>query len=271
MKTPEQITETLWHKSLNFLEKPIKSMIIGGILAGIFVALAAITTLIATFDMADYFGRGFTKLIAGIVFTFGLITIVFSGSELFTGSNMHIISICKDKSCITKILRNWFIIYFSNFAGSLILAFLIIKSGVFDQEAIKTALMDIVKAKMGLTWSQAFIRGLLCNFLVCLAIRVGEASEDASGKILGFIFVIGAFVINSFEHSVANMFYIPTGLMLGANVGFPVTWGSFIVDNLIPVTLGNIVGGGLFIGFLYYWMHSGYIAEQAKIKARDVK
>ena len=255
MKTPEKITESLYHKSLYFLERPIRALMLGGILAGLFVGIAAITTITATCDMKDYFGLGFTRIVSGIVFSFGLITIVLSGSELFTGSNLYVVALYKDRRYVGRLLRNWVILYGANFIGSLLLVFIIWGTGIYEQEVIRNALIETAKVKLGLTWMQAFIRGILCNFLVCLAIRVGEAAEQVSGKILGYIFVVGAFVMNSFEHSVANMFFIPTGIFLGKSLGIYLSWQSFILNNLIPVTLGNILGGSLFIGIAYHWLH----------------
>lgn len=255
MKAPENITQILWKKSFCFLEKSISTLVIGGVIAGILVGLAAITSLTGTSDMPKYFGVGFTKIVSGIVFSFGLITIVLSGSELFTGSNIYIISLFKSKKNLIKILRNWVIIYCSNFIGSLVLVFIIAISGVYKDETIASTIVRSAELKLQLTWIEAFTRGILCNFLVCLAIRVGEASEEVSGKILGYIVVIGAFVINAFEHSVANMFTIPTGIILGGKFGVNLSWKSFFLNNLIPVTLGNIMGGGVFIGCCYYLLH----------------
>lgn len=255
MKTPEEITEELWAKSFKFLEKPVGSLIVGGLIAGILVGIAVITTVTATSDMEKYFGLGFTRLVSGIVFTFGLITIVLSGSDLFTGSNLFLVSICKDKKCFLPLLKNSGIIYFANFMASLFLIFMIWGSGIFEIEMIKDSFIRITDAKLSLTWGQAFIRGVLCNFLVCLAIRVGEASKEISGKILAYVFVIGAFVINAFEHSVANMFFIPTGILLKGQIFDFFSWKNFFINNLLPVTLGNIIGGGLLIGYSYYFLH----------------
>lgn len=254
-RSPQKITEGLYKKSFQFLNKSVKALIIGGILAGVFVGIAAITTILVTHDMQPIFGVGFTKLISGVVFTFGLVTIVLSGSELFTGSNMHIVAAYKDKRNLKKILKNWSIIYIANFIGSIIIVYAIIGTGVYSNQALSDAFINIAKTKINLAWSQAFIKGILCNFLVCLAVRVGESSENVPGKILGYIFVIGAFVINGFEHSIANMFFIPTGIILSSSLGMHLTWQGFFIDNLIPVTLGNIIGGALFIGTTYYIMH----------------
>ncbi|MEA4827954.1 MAG: formate/nitrite transporter family protein [Clostridium sp.] len=258
MKSPEKITENLFNKSIAFVDKPLKELLIGGILAGIFVSIAAITSVTVCSDMSSYFGVGFTKLIFGVVFTLGLTLIVLSGSELFTGSNLYIVSVYKDKEYLKRVLRNWVLIYLSNFLGAIILIFFIFKTGVLDDELIQKYIINITEAKLNLTMVEVFFRGILCNFLVCLAVRVGEASEEVSGKIIGYIYVIGAFVINSFEHSIANMFFIPTGILVAAKSGIYIPWKAFFVGNLLPVTIGNIIGGGLFVGVIYHTMHSRY-------------
>ncbi|WMJ80008.1 formate/nitrite transporter family protein [Clostridium sp. MB40-C1] len=255
IKTPEQITQVIYDKAIKFFCKSFKEIVIGGILAGCFVSLAVLTSVTVCSDMKVYFGEGFTKLIFGIVFTLGLIMIVLSGSELFTGSNLYIVAILREKKYIRKLIKNWTLIYAANFIGSLIMVVMVYFSGVFENKLISDYLINLVQAKVGLSFGQAFIRGVLCNFLVCLAVRVGEASEEISGKIMGFIYVIGAFVINSFEHSVANMFFIPMGMLVAGKVGIHISTYDFIFKNLIPVTLGNIVGGAVFVGVMYYVLH----------------
>lgn len=255
MINPVEITKRLNEKSNQFINKPFMELVIGGILAGAFVGIAALTSMTVCSDMKGYFGEGITKLVSGIVFSLGLILIVLSGSELFTGSNLYITSTFNNKKNIPNLLKNWSIVYISNFVGSIILLYAVIASGAFDYPGIHNYLMSIVQIKLNLTFLQAFMRGILCNFLVCLAVRVGEASENVSGKILGFIYVISSFVINSFEHSIANMFFIPAGIITGGKVGIYISWKTFLLKNLIPVTLGNILGGALFVATAYFYMH----------------
>lgn len=258
VKAPEQITERLYRKSIDALHKPAGELALGGVLAGVFVALAASTSLTVCSDLAQYMGIGFTKLISGIVFSLGLILIVLSGSELFTGSNLFFVAVFDRAGNISRVLKYWAVVYIANFAGSLLLVWLTLQSGIFNDDIVKAYILQITRNKLNLTFSQAFIRGILCNFLVCLAVRVGESSDEISGKILGFIYVISAFVINSFEHSIANMFFIPLGIQVGKTAGMLFSWESFLVDNLLPVTLGNVVGGALFVGTVYYILHRRY-------------
>lgn len=263
MKTPEQITKTLCDKAFASLRKTFTEVFLGGILAGTFVGLAATTSITVCADMMEYFGSGFTKLISGVVFSLGLIIIVLSGSELFTGSNLFIVTYYRDRRQLKKLLLYWCYVYISNFIGAVLLVYIIIKSGIFDEDIYVNYIMRITNSKLNMSFTQAFLRGLLCNFLVCLAVRVGEASEDVIGKVAVFIYIISAFVINSFEHSIANMFFIPLGIFYGARRDVFFTWTSFLFKNLLPVTIGNIVGGALFVATVYYIMHKKYLADQA--------
>lgn len=254
MLSSKKVTEIIWIRGVQFFNKSKRDMMLGGVIAGMFVSLASLTTYTVTCGMEQYFGLGITKLTAGIVFTFGLLTIVLSGSELFTGSMLHCPAI-NHCGCRTKILAlNWTIIYFANFAGSLLVLGLTLPAGLFNRPEIAGLYVEISMSKVNLTFLEALIKGFFCNFLVCLAVRCGEAAEDVAGKIMAYIYVIGAFVINSFEHCVANMFIVPVGIALSKGSATEITWQMFLWKNLFPVTIGNILGGS-FIGMVYYYLH----------------
>ena len=228
-------------------------------MAGLFIAVGgALATVCSTGTTVP----GIKSLISGSVFPVGLIAIVLTGMSLFTGDTMLIpMAVFQKKSTWSKVFNAWFWVYIGNFVGSLFWAYLMSvgpfsKGGgpeitVFGQNAIAIAeaktLPYIAAGGMGL-WS-AFIKGIACNLLVNVAILLAIASKDMVGKFFGIWFPIMAFVASGFEHSVANMYFIPAGIFAGANV----TWGQFIYWNLIPVTIGNIVGGFIFIGAAYYW------------------
>jgi formate/nitrite transporter len=269
IKSPQEITESLYIKGISFLNKSTGEIICGGIMAGIFVSLAAVTSVTVCSGMSAYIGAGFTKLIFGIVFTLGLILIVFSGSELFTGSNMYIAPVYDNKKYIKPLIGRWSLVFLSNFVGAVITIVVILKTGVFENQAISSYMIEITEGKLNLTLTQAFARGILCNFLVCLAVRVGEASKDVSGRIFGYIYVIGAFVINGFEHSIANMFFIPVGIILGGQQGLDYSWQDFFINNLLPVAFGNIIGGAIFVSTVYYFMHRKYFRSENNKNARS--
>ncbi|NLW63552.1 MAG: formate/nitrite transporter family protein [Syntrophomonadaceae bacterium] len=240
-------------------------MIILGILAGAYIGFGA---NLATVVGAD----GGSKFLFGAVFSVGLMMVVIGGAELFTGNNMFL-TICALNGQTTwgKLLYNWVVVYFANFAGSLLLVFIIF-SGMFwigtnaegglALSAIGVKAVSIAQGKLTLTWSSAFCRAICCNWLVCMAVWLALTAKDTIGKIFAIFFPIMAFVTSGFEHSVANMYFIPMGITIVNKVpelaiaaGFDptlFTYGNFIMNNLIPVTLGNIVGGGFFVAGLYY-------------------
>lgn len=246
----------------NKVKLSILQMIVLGILAGAYIAFGAELSNVVTHDLAPKLGVGFSKFLAGSVFSVGLMLVVIGGAELFTGNCLIPISIFKKEARWGGCLRSWFWVYLANFLGSLILVWIILYSGLWKMnghqvgiEAISTAL-----AKVNLGWSEAFFRGIGCNWLVCLAVWLAIAGKDAISKIFGIYFPIMAFVASGFEHSIANMYFIPIGIYLkGTEAALKsgldltsLTWTNFFIKNLIPVTIGNIVGGVLFVAGFYY-------------------
>lgn len=239
----------------------LDALCVRGFMAGLLIAVGGALATVCSTGLENSMGPGFKSLVSGAVFPVGLIAIVLTGMSLFTGDTMLIpMAVFQGKSTWGKVIRAWFWVYIFNFIGSLFWAYLMSvgpfsKGGspevtVFGQNAIAIAqaktLPYMAAGSAGL-WS-AFMKGIACNLLVNLAILLGISSKNMIGKFFGIWFPIMAFVASGFEHSVANMYFIPTGIMLGAKV----TWAQFIQWNLIPVTVGNIVGGFVFIGFVYY-------------------
>lgn len=236
-------------------------MILKGAFAGASIATGGAFATMASTGVSDTLGSGISKLILGAVFPVGLIMILFLGFELFTGDAGVIpISAFRKKISYKKLLTLWLFVYIGNFIGSIFYAYIMatgpfVSGGevnIYGQHAIAIAEAKVLPYKsMGISglW-QAFIKAIGCNILVNLAVLMFFASDSDIGKMVGIWFPIAAFVSSGFEHSVANMYFIPVGIFLGANI----TWTDFIVWNLIPVTLGNIVGGMFFVGFLYHLM-----------------
>lgn len=168
-----------------------------------------------------------------------------------------------------KMLRNWIIVYLGNFIGSLLVAYMMVHSGLLASGAdmLGAVTLKIAVYKVNLGFSQAFFLGIMCNWLVCLAVWISFGADTMAGKILAIFFPIWLFITSGFEHSVANMYYIPAGIMIKANTTFAelshlsrdavdsLTWTSFFVNNLAPVTLGNIVGGGISVGMAYWYVY----------------
>jgi len=237
------------------------NFLVRGFMAGLFIAVgAALATVCATGIETP----GIKQLILGSVFPVGLIAIVLTGMSLFTGDAMLLpISAMHKQTKWSLVFKAWFFVYIANFVGSIFWAYLmhvgpfakLTADGatltVFGENAIKIAEAKVLGYKaagaMGM-WS-AFMKGIACNLLVNIAILLAISSKSMIGKFFGIWFPIMAFVSSGFEHSVANMYFIPAGILNGAAV----TWGDFLVWNLFPVTIGNIVGGFLFIGVVYYY------------------
>lgn len=231
-------------------------------MAGLLIAVGGALCTICSTGLETSMGPGFRALVAGSVFPVGLIAIVITGMSLFTGDTMLIpMAVFQKKTTWGRVYNAWFWVYIGNFIGSLFWAYLMSvgpfsKGGgpeltAFGKNAITMAEGKVLPymAAGGMGYWSAFMKGIACNLLVNVAILLALSSKDMIGKFFGIWFPIMAFVASGFEHSVANMYFIPVGIMLGANV----TWGQFVQWNLIPVTLGNIVGGFLFIGAVYYY------------------
>jgi formate transporter len=239
-----------------------------GILAGVYIGFGAQLCTMVTHDATAHIGTGLAKFVGGSVFTVGLMFVVLAGAELFTG-NCLILTAVLTGGCTTRgMMRNWAIVYIANFAGSLLLAAILYECGLWKtgSYAVGAAVIRTAAAKVNLSFSEAFFRGIACNWLVCLAIWLAVGGRDTVSKIFGIYFPIMAFVASGFEHSVANMYFIPAGLLLASNKAMVdaaglagviegLTWSRFLIANLLPVTLGNIAGGALFVGASYYFAY----------------
>lgn len=238
------------------------NFLVRSFMAGLFIAVGAALCTVCGTGLDKTLGPGFKALIGGAVFPVGLIAIVLTGMSLFTGDTMLIpMGVFQKKTTWGRVANAWFWVYIGNFIGSLFWAYLMVvgpfsKGGgpeltVFGQNAIAIAeakvLPYIAAGDIGL-WS-SFMKGIACNLLVNVAILLALSSKAMIGKFFGIWFPIMAFVSSGFEHCVANMYFIPAGIMLGAKI----TWAEFFMWNLIPVTIGNIVGGFLFIGAVYFY------------------
>ncbi len=218
-------------------------MILLGIFAGMFIALAATG---ATFG--NIYGG---KIAGACIFTAGLAMVVVAGSELFTGNNLMLMALFYGKIGLLKLLKNWCLVFLGNFLGALFIAALVTLSGAFNQ-ASETVVATAV-AKTSLPFFEAILRGVLCNILVCVAVWMAFSANTTQGKIAAVFLPVMLFVLCGFEHSVANMFYIPAGMLQGAFTGVAApSIIDFLLHNLLPVTIGNIIGGAIIVGGGYY-------------------
>lgn len=240
------------------------------VLAGMYIAFGGVfSTVVGTGAIATW-PHGIVKLLQGIVFSLGLILVIVGGAELFTGNILMVIPLMQKKISFVHLLRNWLIVYFGNFVGSIIIAIFIFFAGSYKNAdgAIGITMFTIAGSKLQYAFSQAFFLGILCNMLVCLAVWLCYSARSTTDKILSILFPISAFIAAGFEHSVANMYLIPVALITQqfdpsflANTGIQntsLTWSNFLLGNLLPVTLGNIIGGGIFVGCVYYLAYKSH-------------
>jgi formate/nitrite transporter len=226
----------------------IQKTLILALLAGAFIAFGGMFFTVAITDTGMGFGP--TRLLGGAAFSLGLILVVVAGAELFTGNNLIVMAWASRRITTARLLRNWLLVYIGNLVGALAMALMVYWSGVLEigDGAVAAKARDIAGAKIQLPFVEAFLRGVLCNTLVCLAVWLCVAAHSVVSKILAILFPITAFVALGFEHSVANMYLIPVGYLAGAE-GVSVT--TFIA-NIVPVTLGNVVGGSVLVAFVYW-------------------
>ncbi len=271
--TPAEIAAAAANGGKAKTELPIWKMFILGMLAGAYIGFGAnLATKIGSMEAAGTSGGQF---LFGAVFSVGLMMVVIAGSELFTGNAMAcFISCCNGQAKWGGLAVNWTTVFISNFVGSIILVYIIYMAGFWGDATAISAMgikaMAIAKGKLTLSFTQAFMRGILCNWLVCLAVWMAFAAKDIAGKIFAIFFPIMAFVSSGFEHSVANMFFIPMGITIAngapalaatANKMTPdamagiFNYSHFLSANLLPVTLGNIVGGSICVGFIYWLIY----------------
>ncbi len=243
------------------------STILLGMMAGIFIGLGAMLCTVVTTNTG--LGFGVVKLLGGVTFCLGLILVVCAGAELFTGNTLITMACMSGKASWARLARNWFWVYFANLAGSLLLVFVMFytKQWSLSSYGVGVTALTIANGKMDLTFTQELTRGIMCNMLVCLAVWLGFSAKTVMGKIMGIIFPITAFVAAGFEHSIANMYFLPMGILMAnqdavveaakltgsATLDNVSIWG--MVCNLVPVTIGNIIGGSVMVGGIYWYSY----------------
>ncbi|GBC60452.1 histidine kinase [Desulfonema ishimotonii] len=262
-KGPKNIAETVAQNvGVAKANSPWVTLFVLGVLAGAYIGFGGLFAASVTFDAAPIVGIGIKKMIGGAAFSIGLMLVIIAGAELFTGNNLMISSVMIGEITWKKMLAKWGVVYVANFVGSVLLALLFYFSGLWKVggNALGAAAVKVAYAKVHLSFGEAFVRAVGCNWMVCLAVWMALASRTVIGKIFAIFFPIMGFVAIGFEHCVANMYFIPNGIFLSHWAGVvpagldisSLTWGAFLVNNLIPVTIGNIVGGVFFVG-LGYW------------------
>jgi len=237
---------------------PVATMVALALLAGAFIALGALffTVTITAGAGSPPAAFGLTRLAGGVTFSLGLILVVVGGAELFTGNNLLAMAWASGRVTTAQVLRNWGWVYLGNFVGALGTALLVWLAGVqsLNDGAVGETMVRIARAKVALDPMTALARGILCNVLVCLAVWLCMAARSVSDKILAILFPISAFVACGFEHSIANMYFLPIGMLLAAATNAPIEL-SGALGNLLIVTIGNILGGTVLVAFVYWTVY----------------
>jgi formate/nitrite transporter len=238
------------------------------VLAGAFIALGGVfaTTALAGAGPAPW---GAMRVLAGVAFSLGLILVIVGGAELFTGNTLIVMAWASGRVTTRALLRNWLIVLGGNFLGATATAAMVCLGGTqrFGEGAFGIAALGIAHAKLELGFGQAVALGILCNALVCLAVWLSYSARTTADRILAIVPPISAFVAAGFEHSIANMYFVPLGLFIAAlDPGFlaahdlgphaqALSWSAFILRNLLPVTIGNVIGGTLLVGVVYWFVY----------------
>jgi formate transporter len=261
---PQEMATRAEYLGVRKTEAPVLTLFTLAILAGAFIGLGAMLATTAAAGTSGTLPYGVARILIGLVFSLGLILVVVGGAELFTGNNLIVMAWANGKVTTYALLRNWIIVYLGNFVGSVATAGMVFlgKQYLFGGGAVGLAALGIANGKVHLGFIQAIALGVLCNALVCLAVWLTYSARSVVDKIMAIIFPITAFVAAGFEHSIANMYFIPLGLMIKdfdpvftatAELDLSgLTWGTFLVNNLLPVTIGNIIGGTVLVGAVYW-------------------
>ncbi len=268
--TPKEVLEYTEETGFQKAGMPFRRSALLSFLAGLFIALASVGSNVIAYGIDN---TGMAKYLAGLIFPAGLILVVVAGAELFTGNNLISVAFLSKRVTLIKYLKNLLIVWTGNLAGSFFVAYLIYLSGQLDYSGgllgAYTIKVGVIKTSMSFT--QLFASGILCNILVCLAVWMAYAAKDIAGKSIAIFFPIWLFIASGYEHSVANMYYLSAALLAKINPAYTalsqtaygitadslsnLTISGMFITNLIPVTLGNLAGGAIFVGAWYWWAY----------------
>ncbi len=275
MHSPIEIARNFVEIGIHKVRLSVWKMMMLGVLAGIFIGFAGIasTTISATVDNASV-----ARLLSACVFPAGMGMVLVAGSELFTGNNLIVISVLEKKVRLRDMLKNWLFVFLGNFLGATFIAAMVVYGhtpdlfgGRLAEKIVSAALVRVEQS-----FSEAFIRGILCNILVCIAVWAAFAAKQVSGKLLMSFWPVMLFVLCGFEHSIADIYFCMAGIFASAEYGIDplsLNMGSFLLKNLLPVTLGNIVGGAGIVGagyWLVYLHRTPYSAVSIEAEQKEM-
>lgn len=254
--TPAEVARNQTDSGAGKATRGTWDVILLGILGGAYTGFASLLFLIASHDSAAFLGVGVSRLLGGSVFTLGVALAILSGGELFSGNALMIISALERKISGRLLLRNWLLVWLANLLGALLLVGLVQVAGTgsLNGGAVGEYALAVAQAKLAYSWPTALARGILANWLICLAVWMAAAARDVTGKLLAIYLPIMAFVACGFENSVANMFFLPYGLLQAGSFDAAGFLGA-LADNLLPVSLGNAIGGAIFVGAAYWCIY----------------
>ncbi|MBQ6971356.1 MAG: formate/nitrite transporter family protein [Synergistaceae bacterium] len=267
--TPSEIADFTVNAGVKKANLTASSQLILGILAGAYIAFGAQAANMATHTITD---AAAAKFLGGLIFPAGLMLVLMAGAELFTGNSLMILALCERRITLVQLLRSWIVVYAGNLIGGVLVALLISRSGQLGYTGGLLGAVTIKAAagKTALPFLNAFVLGILCNWLVCLAVWTSFGAKDGISKAACVFFPVWVFIASGFEHSVANMYYIAAGIFAKCNPSFVskaleagvsqssidgLNWSTMFTGNLVPVTLGNIVGGAGFVGLVYWFVY----------------
>lgn len=260
MNSPAEIARLYVDAGVQKSRLPLCKMFALSIFAGMFIAMGGFGSTVVSYGVQP---AAIGRILSAIVFPIGLMMVLVGGAELFTGNNLMLIPVLQKRTSIFKVLLNWIVVYIGNFIGSIFIAWAVawfcitgdhsLYSGGLCEGVITTAY-----SKISLGFWDAFVKGILCNFMVCMAVWVSYAASDLAGKIGALYLPVALFVLCGFEHCIANMYFLPAGFFTMIRIGQPIDLQlilNALVKNMLPVTLGNIVGGSVLTGFGYWWIY----------------
>ena len=263
--TPAEFTENYAQAGVKKASLPVPKMLLLGMLAGFLIAMGGATASTASHAIPN---AGLAKMVSGLLFPFGLGMVILTGAELFTGNVLINISVFEGKTSFASMLRNWFWVYIGNFLGALLVAAGMAFLGCMNLSggAFAVSSMKVAIAKSSLSFMTAVGLGFFCNVLVTIGVLISLGAKDTIGRFIGAYMPVAFFVICGFEHSIANMYYVPAGIFAAANPVYQALaakagvnlanlgWGAFFTGNLLPVTIGNILGG-LAVSFIFWYCY----------------
>lgn len=263
---PSEIVDYTIKSGVTKINKTNFKVFLSAIMAGIFIAIGAASSNAASFSIAN---ASLAKVITGAVFPVGLMLIVIIGADLFTSNCLLSMAVLDKKITLTSMIKNLILVYLGNFVGAFTIALIEITTGQFEagNGALGGLHISIASHKLDSSFVQALLLGILCNIVVCGAALMMYAGKDIASKLLGCFFPIFAFIIAGFQHSIANMYYFPAALLAKSNINFVnasnvsaehlehLTWKNFFIHNLIPVTIGNIIGGSIIMGCVFWYLN----------------